>query len=96
MQLVVEHSKGRVLKKPTNSLRTYKAPFETSSSSSRLKGEGMLELNKMIAIEAELDVLMVKMSTQERRSHSVNAVGIEEEDEKKCNNNEGLAHEGPY
>ena len=32
----------------------------------------------MSAIEAKLDALMSKMSTYERRSNSVNAVGIEE------------------
>ena len=39
----------------------------------------MLELNRMTAIEGKLDVLMSKMSTQERRSHSANTMGIEEE-----------------
>ena len=48
---------------------TYRAPIETSRSSSRLKGVGMLELNRMTKIEAKLDVMMRKMSTQERRSH---------------------------
>ena len=43
----------------------------------------MLELNRMIAIEAMVDVLMSKMSTQERRSHSSNTMGIEERREKK-------------
>ena len=38
----------------------------------------MLELNRMTAIEAKLDVLMSKMNTQERRSCSANVVGIEE------------------
>ena len=56
----------------------------------------MLELNRMTAIEAKLDGLMSKISTQERRSHSVNAMGIEEGGEHKCNNDEGLTHEGPY
>ena len=56
----------------------------------------MLELNRMTAIEAKLDVLMSKMSTQERRIHSTNIVGIEEEGEHKCMTGEGLAHEGPY
>ena len=37
----------------------------------------MLELNIMTAIEEKLDVLMSKMRTQERRSHSTNIVGIE-------------------
>ena len=56
----------------------------------------MLELNRMTAIEGKLDVLMSKMSTQERRSHSANTMGIEEEGEHKCMTNEGLAHKGPY
>ena len=50
----------------------------------------------MSAIEAKLDALMGKMNNQERRSHSTNAVGIEEVGEKKCITNDGLAHEGPY
>ena len=56
----------------------------------------MLELNKMIAIEAKLNTLMSKMSHQERRGHSANEVGIVEGSEHKCVNDEGLAHEGPY
>ena len=39
----------------------YRAPFETSGSSSRLKGSGVIELNRMIAIEAKLDALMNQM-----------------------------------
>ena len=38
----------------------------------------MLELNRITSIEAKLDVLMSRKNTQERRSHSENAVGIEE------------------
>ena len=56
----------------------YRAPTETLRSSSRLRGGGMIELNKMSAIEAKLDALMSKMNNQERRSHSANAVGIKE------------------
>ena len=37
----------------------------------------MLELNRMTAIEAKLDVMTSKMNTQERRSYSANAVGTE-------------------
>ena len=36
------------------------------------------------------------MSNQERRSHSANEVGIVEGAEQKCDNDQGLAHEGPY
>ena len=43
--------------------KNYRAPTETSGSSSRLKGGGMLELNRMTTIEAKLDVLMSKMGT---------------------------------
>ena len=56
----------------------YRAPVETSGSNNRLRRGGMLELNRMIAIKAKLVVLMSRMNTQERRSHSANAVGIEE------------------
>ena len=56
----------------------------------------MLELYRMTEIEAKLDVRMSKMSTQERRSHSTNTVGIEEDEEHKCLTDEGLSHEGPY
>ena len=41
----------------------YKGPIETSKSSNKLEGGGMLEVNRMIAIEAKMDVLMSKMST---------------------------------
>ena len=44
----------------------------------------MLELNRMTAIEAKLYVLMSKMSSQERRSHSTNTMGIEEGGEKNA------------
>ena len=40
----------------------YKSPSETSGSSSRLRGSGVTELNKMSTIEAKLDVLMNKVS----------------------------------
>ena len=56
----------------------------------------MLEPNKITAIEAKMDVLMSKMSTREKRSHSANTVGIEDGGEKKCMTDEGLVHEGPY
>ena len=74
----------------------YKASFEPSWSSSRLKGSGMLELNQMIAIEAKLDALIRKMGNQERRMHSANEVGTIDENEKRNSTEEGLAHEGPY
>ena len=59
----------------------YRAPYKASGSSSRLKARGVIELNKVYAIEAKLDAIMNKMNNQERRSHSVNEVGIVEGDE---------------
>ena len=73
-----------------------RAPAKTLGSSNRFKGGGMLELNKMTAIEAKFDLLMSKMSTQERRSHLANIMGIEEGREQKFMIDEGLAYEGPY
>ena len=60
----------------------YRAPFETLRSSSRLKGSGVIELNRMTAIEAKLDALRNKMGNHERRMHSENEVGTTDENEK--------------
>ena len=73
----------------------YRALTKTSGSNILREG-GILELNRMTGIEAKLDVLMSKMTTQERRSHSTNAVGTQEGREKNCSIDEGLPHEGPY
>ena len=56
----------------------YRALSEALGSNSRLRGGGVIELNKMLAIEAKLDALMTKMNNQERRIHSANEVGIVE------------------
>ena len=48
----------------------YRAPSETSGSNIKLKGSGVIELNRMTAIEAKLDALMNKLGNQERRMHS--------------------------
>ena len=74
----------------------YKAPSEASWSSSRFKRSGMLELNRMTAIEAKLDALIRKMGNQERIMHSANEVEIDDENEKRNSVEEGLAREGPY
>ena len=73
----------------------YRAPSETSGSSSRLKGSGVIELNQMTAIEAKLDALMNNMGNHERRMHSANEVGTDDENEKRNSVEEGLTHEGP-
>ena len=57
----------------------YKAPPEASRTSSRLRGGGVIEPNKMSAIEAKLDSTMNMMNNQERRGHSCNEVRTMEE-----------------
>ena len=74
----------------------YRAPSETSGSSNKLKGNWVIEINKMIAIEVKLDAMMNKMGKQDRRMHLTHEVGTIEQNEQKSNAEEGLAHEGPY
>ena len=71
----------------------YKAPFETSRSSSRLKESGVIELNKMLAIEAKLDTLMNKVCMQEISNRSAILVV---EYQQRVFNDEGLAQDDPY
>ena len=61
----------------------YRAPSETSRSRSRLKESGLIELNRMTAIEAKLDALMNKLGNQDRRMHSAHEVGTMEGNEQK-------------
>ena len=68
----------------------YRAPSKTSGSSSRLRGSGVIELNKMSAIEAKLDALMNKVSMQKRSNRSAHLIGTVE-DQQKVMNDEGLA-----
>ena len=42
--------------------RNYRAPSEALGSSSRLRGAGVIELNKMSAIETNLDAIMNRMN----------------------------------
>ena len=59
----------------------YRAPFETSGSSSRLKGSRVIELNKMTTIDAKLDALMNKLGNQYRRMYLAHEVGTVEGNE---------------
>ena len=61
----------------------YKAPSEALGSSSRLKGSGLIELNRMIAIEAKLDAVMNKLGSNERRMHIAHEVGAVDEGERR-------------
>ena len=74
----------------------YRAPFEASGSSSRLRAGGVIELNKMLAIESKLDAIMNRMNNQEIRSHSIHEVEIVKGVIQKNIPGQGLPHEGPY
>ena len=63
----------------------YKAPSQASGSNSRLKGSGVIELNRMTSIKAKLDALMNKIGNNERRMQTALEVGtIDEEERRKC------------
>ena len=72
----------------------YKAPSETSRSSSRLKGNGLIGLDRMTTIEAKMDVVMNKLGNSERRMYTAHEVGVVEE--KSRRSAEELVGEEPY
>ena len=53
-----------------------KAPSEFSRGNNR--GKGVMELSKMTAMEAKLDVIMHKMDKQERKMHTAHEIGVVE------------------
>ena len=67
---------------------------EASGSSIRLKGNGLIRLDRMIAIEAKLDAVMNKMGSNERRMHTTHEVGVV--DERIRRSDEELVGEEPY
>ena len=72
----------------------YKAPYEASGSSNRLRGSGLIELNRMNAIEAKLDVVMNKLGSNKRRMHTAHEVGAVNEGTRSSV--EGPVEEEPY
>ena len=57
-----------------------KAPSEASGSNNRTKGSGVIELNKMTAMEVKLDAIMQKLGNQEKRMHYAHEIGAMERD----------------
>ena len=72
----------------------YKTPSEASGSSSRLKGNGLIGLDRMTAIEVKRDAVMNKLGNSERRMHTAHEV--EAVDERSRRSAEGLDDEEPY
>ena len=52
-----------------------KVPSESSGTNNRTKGSGVIELNKMTAMEAKLDAIMHKLGNQEKRMHYAHEIG---------------------
>ena len=52
----------------------------------------MPELKKMVATEAKLDAIVIRLNNQERRSHNVNEVGLMQGEEA----DQEVAQEGAY
>ena len=59
MQLVVEHSEEARHLIEDLARCNMRPPSKSSGSSSRAKGNGMIELNNMSAMEAKLDALCI-------------------------------------
>ena len=72
----------------------YKSPSEASGSCSRLRGSGLIELNRMTTIEPKLDAVMNNMGSNERRMHTVHEVGTVNEGTRSSV--EGPVEEEPY
>ena len=72
-----------------------KAPSESSGSNSRIKGSGVIELNKMTATEAKLDVIRHKLGDQDKRMHYAHEIGAVGRDGTK-RSAEGPIDEDPY
>ena len=52
----------------------YKAPSKASGSSSRMKGNGLIRLDRMTTIEAKMDAVMNKLGNNERRMRTAHEV----------------------
>ena len=55
-----------------------KALFEFTRSYNKAKGNGVIELKKMIAMEEKLDAIMHEMDKQDKKMHSAHDIGAVE------------------
>ena len=72
----------------------YKTPSESSRSNNRVRGNGLIGLDRTIAIEAELDAVMNKLSSNEKRMHTAHEVGAIREGRR--NSTERYEEKEPY
>ena len=57
-----------------------KAPSESSVNNRKTRGSGVIELNKMTAMEAKLDAIMHRLGNQEKGMNSAHEIGAVERD----------------
>ena len=72
----------------------YKTPSESLGSSSRMRGNGLIGLDRTTTIEAKLDAIMNKLSSNEMRMHTTYVVGAVREGRR--NSVERYEEEEPY
>ena len=73
----------------------YKAPSEALGSNSRLRGSGLIGLDRMTCIEVKLDAVMNRLGSNEKRMHTANDVGAVDKGGSRMSA-EGLVEEEPY
>ena len=72
----------------------YKVLFEASGNNNRLKGNGLIGLDRMTTIEEKLETVLNILGSNERRMHTAHEVGAVEERMRRSA--EGLVDEEPY
>ena len=72
----------------------YKTPSESSGSNNRMRGNGLIGLDRTTTIEAKLDAVMNKLSSNEKRMHTAHEVGAVKEGRR--NSAERYEKEEPY
>ena len=72
----------------------YKTPSESLGSGSRMRRNGLIGLDRSTTIEAKLDAVMNKLSSNERRMHTAHEVEVVRE--RRRNSAEGYEEEEPY
>ena len=72
----------------------FKTPSKSSGSSSRIRGNCLIGLDRTTTIEAKLDAVMNKLSRNERRIHIAHEVGAVREGRRYSA--EGYEEEEPY
>ena len=72
-----------------------KASSESLGSNSRTRGSGIIELNRMTAMEEKLDAIMHKLGNEEKKMHYAHEIGVVERDGIR-RSAEGSIDEDPY